>query len=229
MADNDLPDNPENRKPVVFEKGGEIFASSRDVADFFDKQHRHVLDAVDRLLSDAEEAMPHFRQGFYTLSSTGSQQHRCFEMTRDGFTLLAMSFTGSKALKWKLRYIEAFNAMESALKKVPEKTPYSWMREVVDDMERHDKRLFSVEKKVEALGAHEDYQSIKAYAALNGFRLSKQQSGDLGRAATSLSRQSSQKIGTQPDETYGKVNTYHRSVLEKIFEGLKYLAQTTEY
>lgn len=220
MANNDLPDNPENRKPVVFEKDGEIFASSRDIADYFDKQHKHVLESIDRMISDAEEARPHFRQGSYTLPSTGSQHHRCFDMTRDGFTLLAMGFTGAKALQWKLRYIEAFNSMEAALKKVPEKTPYSWMREVVDDMERHDKRLFSVEKKVEALGAHEDYQSIKAYAALNGFKITTKQSGELGRQAAMLSRNDGYKIGKQPDDAFGQVNTYHRDILEKIFSSL---------
>ena len=37
-------------------------------------------------------------------------------MTRDGFTLLAMGFTGKKALEWKIRYIQAFNEMERKLK-----------------------------------------------------------------------------------------------------------------
>lgn len=36
-------------------------------------------------------------------------------MNRDGFTLLAMGFTGPRAVEWKLRYIEAFNAMEKQL------------------------------------------------------------------------------------------------------------------
>lgn len=37
-------------------------------------------------------------------------------MNRDGFSLLAMGFTGKKALQWKLKYIEAFNEMEETLK-----------------------------------------------------------------------------------------------------------------
>ena len=39
-----------------------------------------------------------------------------FLMTRDGFALLAMGFTGKRALHWKLKYIEAFNAMENELR-----------------------------------------------------------------------------------------------------------------
>lgn len=42
--------------------------------------------------------------------------NRQYLLTRDGFTLLVMGFTGQKALQWKLKYIQAFNAMEEALK-----------------------------------------------------------------------------------------------------------------
>lgn len=52
---------------------------------------------VDRWM----EGVPNFAQGYDTLPATGPQQHRMFEMDRDGFTLLAMGFTGLKALKFK--------------------------------------------------------------------------------------------------------------------------------
>ncbi|MDH2092279.1 phage regulatory protein/antirepressor Ant [Rhizobium pusense] len=112
------------RNPVVFAKDGEVFANSRDVAAFFDKEHRNVLQAVDALIA-AEPNLGHaeFSAGVYTLPQTGEQQHRCFNMTRDGFALLAMGFTGAKALKWKLRYIEAFNAMEAELRRIANSGP----------------------------------------------------------------------------------------------------------
>jgi len=55
---------------------------------------------------------------------------RTFDMTRDGFTLLAMGFTGAKALKFKIRYIKAFNAMEAALKEsaIGKQTPRQQMQ-----------------------------------------------------------------------------------------------------
>lgn len=37
-------------------------------------------------------------------------------MTRDGFTLLAMGYTGELAMKFKEGYIKQFNAMEAALR-----------------------------------------------------------------------------------------------------------------
>ena len=46
--------------------------------------------------------------------------NKCYLMTRDGFSLLVMGFTGQQALEWKLKYIEAFNYMEESIKKVGE-------------------------------------------------------------------------------------------------------------
>lgn len=117
------PIDPE-RNPIVFAKDGEVFANSRDVAAFFDKEHRNVLQVIDGLIAQEPKlAHAEFSAGVYTMPATGSQQHRHFEMTRDGFTLLAMGFTGGKALKWKLRYIEAFNAMEAELRRIANSGP----------------------------------------------------------------------------------------------------------
>jgi Rha family phage regulatory protein len=105
------------RNPIITARDGEAMTNSRDVAAFFDKEHRDVLKAIDNLLAQEPElALRNFAQGVYTLPGTGQQQHRCFDMDRDGFTLLAMGFTGANALKWKRRYIAAFNAMETELR-----------------------------------------------------------------------------------------------------------------
>lgn len=103
--------------PVVVERAGAAVTTSRDVAAFFGKKHRNVLAAIDAMLAAEPSLSPlTFKQGVYRLPETADQDHRCFEMTRDGFTLLAMGFTGAKALAFKLRYIGAFNAIEAQLK-----------------------------------------------------------------------------------------------------------------
>lgn len=109
-----------SRQPVVSVRDGEVFTNSRDVALSFEKQHGHVLRDIDALLaSEPKLGLSTFGEAPYQLPATGGQTHRSFDMTRDGFTLLAMSFTGGRALKWKLRYIDAFNAMEAELHKRP--------------------------------------------------------------------------------------------------------------
>ena len=103
--------------PVVFEREGRIFANSRDVAAFFEKAHKHVLEAIDNLLKElaAEISATLFIKSL-AFDAAANRETRSFDMTRDGFMLLVMSFTGPKALQFKLRYMEQFNEMEAALK-----------------------------------------------------------------------------------------------------------------
>lgn len=125
----DVPCNAE-RQPVVTVKNGEVFASSRDVAAYFGKRHDAVIRDIRALVAkEPALGLHNFVEGVYTLPETGPQQHRFFEMDRRGFTLLAMGFTGDKALKWKLRYIDAFEAMEAELRNRPAVDPMALLND----------------------------------------------------------------------------------------------------
>lgn len=100
--------------PIVTLKDGQAFANSRDVADFFGKQHAHVLRDIDGLMK-AQPVSTASIFGASTYTDRTGRVLRCFDMTKDGFTLLAMGFTGAKALEFKLKYIAAFNEMERKL------------------------------------------------------------------------------------------------------------------
>lgn len=104
-----------DRRAIVNMIDGAVLADSRDVAAFFSKQHYAVLRDIRNLV--AKEATLGLRNfvAFKNNDLTGENTSH-YLMDRDGFTLLAMGFTGQKALKWKLSYIEAFNAMEAALR-----------------------------------------------------------------------------------------------------------------
>ncbi len=91
--------------------------TSLQVAEKFHKRHDKVLRAIDGLLGGLpknEETCEMFVSGSYIEEQNG-QVYRMFYMNRDGFSLLAMGFTGKDALRWKLEYIKAFKAMESLL------------------------------------------------------------------------------------------------------------------
>lgn len=100
--------------PVVSVKDGAVYASSRDVADFFGKQHFNVLRDIRTLdmPSDLKASLFHpveLPDAYGRLGST-------YDMTKDGFTLLVMGYTGTKAMQFKLAYIQRFNEMEETLK-----------------------------------------------------------------------------------------------------------------
>ena len=101
---------------LVIMKDQQAVTSSLQVAETFNKNHRDVLRAVDDLKEGvAQNWADLFYEDTYT-HPQNKQQYRIIYMNRDGFTLLAMGFTGKKAMKFKLKYIEAFNKMESHIK-----------------------------------------------------------------------------------------------------------------
>lgn len=94
-------------------KDGNVTTTSRDVAKFFAKKHHHVLRDIINLDCPPDFIESNF--GFNEYKDSIGRKLRMYEMTRDGFTLLAMGFTGQKAMQFKIAYIEAFNSMEKAL------------------------------------------------------------------------------------------------------------------
>lgn len=97
---------------------GQVTTTSVQVAQHFNKRHRDVIRAINNLARELpSEWVRNFAQGYYTMAETGEQQHKMYRLTRDGFTLLAMGFTGKEALQWKLAYLQAFNRMEAELLK----------------------------------------------------------------------------------------------------------------
>lgn len=93
---------------------GRAVTTSLKIAEVFGKQHKHVLDAIRKLEAPEDFTGPNFRLSEFT-DSTG-RKLPMYQITRDGFTLLAMGFTGKKAMQFKIAYIAAFNAMEAELK-----------------------------------------------------------------------------------------------------------------
>lgn len=91
--------------------------SSLQVAETFGKEHKNVIQSIENLVAE-KSAAKFFAAGTY---ENRGKQYPMYYMTRDGFSLLAMGFTGKKAMSFKLQYIEAFNAMEATLKQVPAK------------------------------------------------------------------------------------------------------------
>lgn len=96
----------------ITNENGTLVVSSREVAENFGKEHKHVLEAIKNLVAENSAASILYHE---TTFDNRGKQYPMYLMTRDGFTLLAMGFTGKDALEWKLKYIQAFNEMEQQL------------------------------------------------------------------------------------------------------------------
>lgn len=117
---------------MIFERKEQAVVSSRTIAEKFDKRHGDILiklegkernapgrkdeiGLIEQVKGTGNPVGTYFIKNYYKDEISG-ETYREYLCTRDGFSLLVMGFTGSKALKWKLDYIEAFNKMESFIK-----------------------------------------------------------------------------------------------------------------
>lgn len=114
--------NPCAIAPVVSIVKNQVTALSTDVAQFFGKIHRNVVRDIEELCSKLPTSrLLNFEQSEISipsnLNNTSNRIIKAYRMTRDGFTLLVMGWTGEKALQFKLAWLDAFNAMEEQLRK----------------------------------------------------------------------------------------------------------------
>lgn len=97
---------------VIRVENNKMLVTSLQVAKDFGKEHKNVLRDIESL-KDVLNFEPMFH--LTNISDTYGRDRKAYLINRDGFTLLAMGFTGKDALEWKLKYIRAFNEMEEKL------------------------------------------------------------------------------------------------------------------
>ncbi|NHG87511.1 Rha family transcriptional regulator [Campylobacter coli] len=102
-----------------------VYTTSLSVAEVFNKNHKNIIRKINEFPKDIFTKL-NFEPSKY-IDSTG-RILPCYKITRDGFSLLVMGFTGEKAYKWKIEFIKAFNEMEKRLRNI--------------EYEKHDKLAF---------------------------------------------------------------------------------------
>lgn len=119
-----------NEKLGLVVMDSKVVVSSRTVAEVFEKEHGVVLRAIRNLECSEDFRLCNFALTHeeFQMPSGGTRRDPVYHITRKGFTLLAMGFTGPKATAFKEEYIEAFEAMEERLKnpyavKIPQSFP----------------------------------------------------------------------------------------------------------
>ena len=110
---------------VEISKDKQVVTTSVRMAEVFGKRHDNILRQINSLIGSLREQQDFSplknEEAKFAVANYKDEQGKLrkqYIMNRDGFTLLAMGFTGSKALKFKLQYIQAFNEMEAKLRKI---------------------------------------------------------------------------------------------------------------
>ena len=139
---------------LVFKgNAGQALTSSLLVAEKFGKEHKHVLESIREAIKGCAEnsADPMFVETTYINGQNG-QEYPMFVMNEDGFSLIAMGFTGKKACTVKLDFIAAFKAMKKQLKEQQKPLSAVQMFALQANINlEHEERLSNVEQKLEVL------------------------------------------------------------------------------
>ncbi|WP_081819279.1 Rha family transcriptional regulator [Prevotella sp. HUN102] len=193
----------------------QVLTNSLLVAEKFGKSHDNVLKAIRSILTGGvlkNNETPMFEEATYVSVQNG-QEYPMFVMNRDGFTLLAMGFTGKKAMKFKLDYIAAFNKMETALKGQQEKpqqlTGAEYLLKQAQLMVEQEHRLKVLENRMDALDRER---------AENGRKLLTVTISEEEVVEPSLRDKIRQLVNRYAAAT----NTMQRDVWHKVYERLYY-------
>lgn len=102
------------------------------LAEAFEKEHRNVIRTIETKIGELnfEQSLKMFSKGEYT--NTQNKQQPMYYLNRDGFTFIAMGFTGRKADEFKLKYIDAFNKMEEQIRN----QSFQALNQSTDDLKR---------------------------------------------------------------------------------------------
>lgn len=124
--------------------------SSLLIAEKFGKEHKNVMQSIRNLIGGTAEnsaIAEMFSESRYL--NEQNKEQPMFLMNRDGFTLLAMGFTGKRAMQFKLEYIKAFNSMEAQIKASQKpKSQLEILQMSINQLVEQEHRLSSVERDV---------------------------------------------------------------------------------
>lgn len=149
---------------LVIMNNHQAVTTSLVLAEVFNKQHKNVIQAIETKINSAENSAQYkkmFVEATYTDKS--GKRNKMYYLNRDGFTFVAMGFTGSKVDEFKLKYIEAFNKMEQIVRQELPQTPEEKLELTMQVTTRINKRLGKVEEKIDEIQNKSEIDSDQRY------------------------------------------------------------------
>ena len=232
-------------KDLVFRgQNDQVITTSLLVAETFEKEHRNVLKSIRKLMSATNVAVAQMFDETTYVNEQGKEQPMFF-MNRDGFTLLAMGFSGEKALKFKVDYINAFNKMEVELKSQQTKqlSAAESLLQSVQLLVAHERQLeilehnqknmqgalrslsdrvysmqFETDMVKQKINNEIDRYTVIGYCSAHNIPMTRKEAAIIGGTCSRMCKKRKIFVESIADPRFGKVNTYPS---ELIAEAIK--------
>lgn len=123
----------------VFLKGDKLLVSSLDIAEKYQKSHSKIIRDIKKLIETVPEAQANF--GLSEYKDRSGKSNVCYEIDRQGFSMLVMGFTGDKAKRFTYQYTQVFEMMLNKLNKMDTLTGLSPQLQLLINLETEQKKL----------------------------------------------------------------------------------------
>ena len=230
-------------KDLVFRgQNDQVITTSLLVAETFEKEHRNVLKSIRKLMSATNVAVAQMFDETTYVNEQGKEQPMFF-MNRDGFTLLAMGFSGEKALKFKVDYINAFNEMEAELKSQQTKqlSAAESLLQSVQLLVAHERQLailehnqknmqgaisslydkvygmqFETDMVKQKLNNEIDRYTVIGYCSAHNIPMTRKEAAIIGGTCSRMCKKRNIPLESIADPRFGKVNTYPSELIAEV-------------
>ena len=222
----------------------QVITTSLLVAETFEKEHRNVLKSIRKLMSATNVAVAQMFDETTYVNEQGKEQPMFF-MNRDGFTLLAMGFSGEKALKFKVDYINAFNKMEAELKSQQTKqlSAAESLLQSVQLLVAHERQLailehnqknmqgaisslydkvygmqFETDMVKQKLNNEIDRFTVIGYCSAHNIPMTRKEAAIIGGTCSRMCKKRNIPLESIADQRFGKVNTYPSELIAEVIK-----------
>ena len=222
----------------------QVITASLLVAETFEKEHRNVLKSIRKLMSATNVAVAQMFDETTYVNEQGKEQPM-FVMNRDGFTLLAMGFSGEKALEFKVKYINAFNKMEAELKSQQTKqlSAAESLLQSVKLLVAHERQLailehnqknmqgaisslydkvygmqFQTNMIEQKLNNEIDRYTVIGYCSAHNIPMTRKEASIIGGACSRMCKKRNIPLESIADPRFGKVNTYPSELIAEVIK-----------
>ena len=230
-------------KDLVFRgQNDQVITTSLLVAETFEKEHRNVLKSIRKLMSATNVAVAQMFDETTYVNEQGKEQPM-FVMNRDGFTLLAMGFSGEKALEFKVKYINAFNKMEAELKSQQTKqlSAAESLLQSVQLLVAHERQLailehnqknmqgaisslydkvygmqFETDMVKQKLNNEIDRYTVIGYCSAHNIPMTRKEAAIIGGTCSRMCKKRNIPLESIADPRFGKVNTYPSELIAEV-------------